>query len=122
MHEFIARKELLSALVALHCFGHVIKGKLTYLYTDNTNVRDWLVVGRSKKMKGLKYLALWELAKFRYKCKISPRWLPSGHNVSADKLSRGTTPDWLQRNGTRAYCDLRKLAYSMNHIEESWDV
>ena len=29
VHEFIARKELLSALVALHCFGHVIKGKLT---------------------------------------------------------------------------------------------
>lgn len=121
-HEFIARKELLAALVSLHCFGHAIKGKLTYLYTDNTNVRDWLVVGRSRKMEGLKYLALWELAKFRYKCKISPRWLPSGHNVSADKLSRGTTPGWLQQNGTRAYCDLRKLAYSLIHIEESWEV
>ena len=122
VHEFISRKELLSALIALHCFHQVIEDKLTYLYTDNTNVRDWLVMGRSKKMKGLRYLALWELAKFKHRCKVSPRWLPSNHNGSADKLSRGTTPEWLQRDGTRVSCDLRRLAHDLNHVEEAWDV
>ena len=36
--EFIARKELLAALVALLSFGPMIKGRLVTLYTDNTSV------------------------------------------------------------------------------------
>ena len=36
--EFISRKELLAALVALLSFGPEIKGRLVTLYTDNTSV------------------------------------------------------------------------------------
>ena len=119
--EFIARKELLAALVALLCFGSVISGKIVVLYTDNSNVSDWLQAGRSSKLAGLKYLALWELEKFKLGCKISPRWLPGKHNISADQLSRGSTPAWLQREGLRMSCDLDKLVYSWKRVEESWD-
>ena len=119
--EIIARKELLAALVALLCFGSAVEGRLAILYTDNSNVRDWLSAGRSSKLAGLKFLALWELEKFKLGCKISPRWLPGTHNVSADKLSRGSTPEWLQRDGLRRFCDLEQLSHSWTHVEESWD-
>ena len=62
--DVIARKELLAALIALLCFSRSINGRLVTLYTDNTNVRDWLITGRSSKIKGLNYLALWELLKY----------------------------------------------------------
>ena len=38
--DFVARKELLAALVALQCFASTSKGKLVRAYTDNTNVCD----------------------------------------------------------------------------------
>ena len=38
--DFVARKELLAALVALYCFSSAIKGKLVIAFTDNTNVCD----------------------------------------------------------------------------------
>ena len=97
--EGIARKELLAALVALKCFSSKITDKLVVLYTDNSNVRDWLVAGRSSKLKGLKFLAIWEITKYRLRCKVSPRWIPGEHNTTADKLSRGDTPNWLFRDG-----------------------
>ena len=120
--DAIARNELLAALIALHCFRHVVEDRIVVLYTDNTNVRDWLVAGRSSKLKGLKYLALWELVKFRARCKVSPRWLPGSHNISADRLSRGVTPAWLRSNGRRQFCNLQKLILSWRRIEESWDI
>ena len=72
-HEVIARKELLAALIALLCFSRSINGMLVTLYTDNTNVRDWLVAGRSAQIKGLNYLALWELLKYKSACKVSTK-------------------------------------------------
>ena len=117
--EFIARKELLAALVALLSFGPQIQGKLVTLYTDNTAVAKWLTAGRSSSLRGLKYLALWELKKCKLQCKVSPRWLPSTHNISADKLSRNKTPNWLVRDGVRVRCDLDELTRSRAHVEES---
>ena len=38
--QYIARKELLAALVALQCFSLTITDKLVVLYTDNSNVHD----------------------------------------------------------------------------------
>ena len=116
----IARQELLAALVALVCFAPAIKEKMIILWTDNSNVCNWLTKGRSSKLKGLRYLALWELEKYKAKCKITTKWLPSAHNVSADSLSRGITPNWLQREGVRRHCDLQQLFLSWKHVEESW--
>ena len=47
----------------------------------------------------MKYLALWEYAKYRLECKVKPQWIPSKDNVTADSLSRGTVPEWLDRRG-----------------------
>ena len=116
--EFIARKELLAALVAL---GPQIEGMLITMYTDNTPVANWLATGRSSSLSGLKYLALWELTKCRLQCKVSPRWLPGSHNVSADMLSRNNVPNWLARAGVRVFCDLNELTRSWAHVEEYWD-
>ena len=116
----IARKELLAALIALCCFAHLIEGKLVTLYTDNTNVRDWLVAGRSSRIKGLNYLAIWELLKYKSGCKVSPKWLPGSHNITADKLSRGVVPKWLAECGIQRHCNLALLADSWEHVEESW--
>ena len=117
----IARKELLAVVVAMKCFASAISGKIVTLYTDNTNVRDWLSAGRSSKLQGLRYLAIWELLKYKNRCKVTPLWLPSAHNISADLLSRGQTPFWLKRDGIRQFCDLEKLAYEALHVEESWE-
>ena len=115
------RKELLTALDALWCFSTVIQGKLAAVYTDNTNVWNWLRAGRSSKMSGLRYLAVWELLKLKHMCKVIPSWLPGDHNVSADKLSRGVIPSWLIRKGSRRFYDLGKLASLWQLVEESWE-
>ena len=103
--DTIARKELLAALVALKCFAPAMSGKIVTLYTDNSNVRDWLAAGRSSKLKGLCYLAVWERLKYENQCKVTPRWLPGADNISADLLSRGDTPSWLKRDGIQQFCD-----------------
>ena len=55
--QIIARQELLACLIALFCFGDVIKDKLVYLYT-NENAYHWLRKGRSSNATGTRYLAL----------------------------------------------------------------
>ena len=119
--EIIARKELLAAVVALRCFASAISDKIVTLYTDNSNVREWLSAGRSSQLKGLRYLVIWELIKYENGCKVTPPWLPGAHNISADLLSRGATPSWLKRDGIRQFCNLEKLAYDAQHIDESWE-
>ena len=101
--EFIARKELLACLLAVLLFGDLIKGKFTKIYTDNKNVFFWLLKGRSSNISGTKYLAQWELQKYLLECKISPRWIPSGENEIADRLSRGEIPNQLKQGGSRRY-------------------
>ena len=64
-------------------------------FTENTNVCNWLLAGRSQKLKGLRYLATWEQLKLRNMYNVTSRWLPGGHNVSADKLAKDETPGWL---------------------------
>ena len=86
--DFIARKELLACLVAVFCFGHVISDQLVTLFTDNQNTAGWLAKRRSNNSMGNSFLAAWELGKYRARCKISPVWLPSAHNRTADALSR----------------------------------
>ena len=101
--EFIARKELLACLFAVFCFGDLIKGRYVKLYTDNENVYYWLLKGRTSSEFGTKYIALWELRKYLLECKISPQWIPSDANTTADALSRGRSPEWLQRRGHKRF-------------------
>ena len=97
--EIIARKELFACLVAILCFGDLMEGKLIRLYTDNDNAYHWLRKGRSSNEVGTRYLAIWEYIKYKLECKINASWLPSEANRTADALSRGRVPEWLQRRG-----------------------
>ena len=99
--NIIARMVLLTGLIAILCFGNLIKKKLDRLHIDNNNAYHWLRKSRSSNLEGTKFLALWELWKYKMECKVAPVWIPSEHNVTADTLSRGTIPTWLQRRGVR---------------------
>ena len=99
--EIIARKELLACVIAVLCFGDLVEGKHVKLYTDNKNVFHWLLKGRSSSKTGTKFLALLESSKYIRECKISPKWIPSEANRTADDLSRGKIPEWLRRRGSR---------------------
>ena len=101
VEETIARKNLLACLIALFCFGDLIEGKHVKLHTNNENTFHWLLKGRSSSVTGTKYLALWEGCKYKRECKISPKWIPSEANRTADALSRGKMPEWLRRRGSR---------------------
>ena len=99
--DIIARLELLAALVSILCFGDLMRRKLVYLHIDNDNAYNWLRKSRSSNLQGTRYLALWELMKYKLECKVSPFWIPSDANRTADTLSRGTIPSWLKRRGIR---------------------
>ena len=67
-------------------------------------------------------LAAWELHKYELNCKTSPKWLMGHQNNTADSLSRGKVPTWLNRiGGVRRTCDLSKLAYRVVNADLSWD-
>ena len=91
--QIIAQKELLAALIAIYCFGHVVGQKIVRLYSDNFSAVHWLVKARSANRLGNSYLACWELQKYKLRCKISPEWIPGSSNKSADALSRGKLPE-----------------------------
>ena len=118
--DVIARKELLAALVALVSFATHLRNRLVQLHSDNSCVVQWLVKGRSSNPIGTSFLARWELQKYLLNCKITPIWLQGSHNTSADLLSRGSVPTWLEQRGTQSWCDLRKLAFEIQHAELSW--
>ena len=72
----MARKELVACLLAIVCFGDIIRGRYVKLHTDNDNAYQWLKKGLSTSLTGTKLLALWELVKYTLECKISPVWIP----------------------------------------------
>ena len=109
--DIIARQELLACLTAILCFGDLIMAKLATLFTDNDSAYHWLSKGRSSNNLGTRYLALWEYRKYWLECKITPGWIPSEANRTADSLSRGIVPEWLSRRG-------RRRALSPHH----WDL
>ena len=55
--DYIARMELLAAVVAIDVFKDKIRGKWIHLYSDNTNVVAWLRKGRSSNMLGMRMLS-----------------------------------------------------------------
>ena len=71
--DIIARRELLTCLVALAFFKRFLFGRLAVMYSDNENAVNWLRKGRSSNMLGTHFLAAWELEKYKLQCKISPK-------------------------------------------------
>ena len=62
--SFIARKELLAALVALYCFQDLVRGSFAFFVSDNHSAVQWLKKGRSSNTRGNLYLTCWALLKY----------------------------------------------------------
>ena len=54
-----------------------------------------------------------ERLKYEFFLKLSIRYIPSEHNVSADLLSRLTIPARQQKNGNRIYPNLRRICATL---------
>ena len=96
----IAYIELIAALAALSVFSHLNRNQLILLNSDNTDVVAWLRKGRCSKGIGFKLLAGIEYFKRVHSLKLSPKHIPGRFNNSADSLSRGIVPGWLDTHGT----------------------
>ena len=105
----IAYIELIAALVGISVFSRFQPNKLITLYTDNTDVVAWLKKGRCSAGLGFKLLAAIEFFKRKYALKIPVKHIPGIQNNSADVLSRGSVPSWLELRGKRLRVDIPTL-------------
>lgn len=105
----IAYLELLAALVGFACFSTFQPNKIIRLNSDNTDVVAWLTKSRCSAGVGFKFLAAIEFYKREYNLKITTRHIMGRHNNSADSLSRGVIPIWLQKYGTRVSINIEEL-------------
>ena len=105
----IAWLELFAAFVAIDLFAAKSPGHLVVLYSDNTNVVAWLTRRRAPNPFVCTLVSAIERIKYKFMLKLSVRYIPSTHNVSADLLSRNTIPKRFVRHGTRVFPNLRRL-------------
>ena len=104
----IAWLELFAAFVAIDLFEAESSGHLVVLYSDNTNVVAWLTRRRSPNPFVCTLVSAIERLKYKFMLKLSVRYIPSTHNVSADLLSRNTTPKRFVRHVTRVFLNLHR--------------
>ena len=118
----IAWLELFAAYVAIDLFAARSPGHYMILYTDNMNVVAWLTRRRSPSPYVGALVSAIERLKYQYLLKISTRYIPSTHNVSADLLSRNKIPIRFIRHGTRVYPDMARLCSNLmiSNIWKSW--
>ena len=104
----IAYLELLAALAGFACFSVFQPNKIIRLNSDNTDVVAWLTKSRFAVV-GFKLLAAIEFYKREYSPQITNRHIMGCHNNSADSLSRGVIPIWLQKYVTRVLINIEEL-------------
>ena len=115
----IAWLELFAAYVAIDLLAPQSPAHIITLYSDNTNVVAWLSRRRAPNPFVGAMVSAIECIKYKYFLKISARYIPSAHNVSADRLSRKVIPDRFLKHGTRLYPDLSRLTRNL-HISTIW--
>ena len=113
-HFPVARLELLAALVAVQLFAHRYPWHLIVLYSDNTNVVAWLGTRRSPDPIICTLVAAIEQIKYKHSSKLSVRFIASGRNRTADRLSRNRVPTWLRRRGSARIPHMNELAFASN--------
>ena len=118
----IAWLELFAAYVAIDLFAARSPGHYMILYTDNMNVVAWLTRRRSPSPYVGALVAAIERLKYKHLLKISTRYIPSTHNVSADLLSRNSIPIRFIRHGTRVKLNMARLCSELliSNIWNSW--
>ena len=90
------------------------------LFSDNTDVVAWLRKSRCSAGLGFKLLAGIEFFKRKHMLKITAKHIPGIQNNSADCLSRGKIPKWLQTRGTRLWLNINSLAQLIEHPLRFW--
>ena len=70
--------------------------------------------------KGNWLQAVIELYKYRHRLKVSTHHIKGVGNTSADLLSRGITPSWLQKNGKKCTTKLNDVAYLLATPFTAW--
>ena len=118
----IAWLELFAVFVAVDLFAADSPGHLVILYSDNTNVVAWLSRRRPPNPYVCALVAAIERLKYKFMLKLSVRYIPSSHNVSADLLSRNRVPRRFVRHGTRVIPDLFRLCAHLriSSIYQNW--
>ena len=69
---------------------------------------------------GFRMLSVIELYKQKYGVKISTRYIRGVANISADLLSRGEVPQWLEKFGVEVECDLNEVADLLDNPLAAW--
>ena len=115
----IAWLELFAAYVAIDLLAPQSPAHIITLYSDNTNVVAWLSRRRAPNPFVGAMVSAIECIKYKYFLKISARYIPSAHNVSADRLSRGTVPIRFLKHGTQLYPELSRLTNNLR-ISTIW--
>ena len=105
----IAYRELLAAVIAFLYFAPKSPSSLVRINCDNQNVVAWLNKGRCSKKLGYRLLAIIELVKLKFNLKVSAVYIKSSSNVSADALSRGKIPRWLEMRGERVSINMQRI-------------
>ena len=112
----VARLELIAALVAVQLFAHRYPRHLIILYSDNSNVVAWLGTKRSPDPIICTLVAAIEQIKYRFSIKLSVRFIPSGQNRTADRLSRNRLPAWLRSRGSALSPCMSEIAHASNRL------
>ena len=116
----IAYRELLSAVIAILIFSPDYPSSFVRINSDNQNVVSWLNRSRCSKSLGYRLLSVIELMKLKYNLKISVYFIESSKNTSADRLSRGETPDWLKKRGVRYKATLENIDKILSNPISFW--
>ena len=106
----IANLELFSAMVGVICFIPRCRSQIVGLNCDNMNVVACLQKSRYAAGVGFRILLAVEFYKHKCETKIQPRSISGVANTSADSLSWGRIPKWLDRFGEKCSKGLDKVA------------
>ena len=84
------------------------------------NAVAWLQKSRCAAGVCFRILTVVELYKHKFETKIQPRYISGVANTSADSLSRGRIPRWLDRFGEKCSIDLDKVANLLVNPLPAW--
>ena len=117
---FISYRELLAVLFAFHCFAKLAPKSYVRINSDNTNTVSWLNKARCPKKMGFLLLAAIQFYKAKHMLRVKAFYSKSEHNTSADELSRGHTPCWLNQHGTRSHINLQQILNLIDNPISFW--
>ena len=118
----IAYIELLAAMFGIAVFSKLCAGTLVRLNSDNEGVVAWLRKGRCRAGLGFKILSVVELIKRRECIKITAYHIRGKSNSTADCLSRGEVPHWLQKRGRKLDPKIPEIFEMLTKPINSWSV